>query len=284
MSNMDNSIQRDTISVVMTLYKRPEALEKQINAIKEQTIKPLELLLFHDHVKCGEEVVLDSNLRKEFDEILEPTENEGVWGRFRFAKEVARGKYICMLDDDTIPGSRWLETCVQLIKKRNAVYASLGICLTRYGCYPYDGFYRIGWSSANRKCEEVDFAGHSWFFNKECLDWMLKDTEQYQEIRTAAEDMNLSVRAKEHGVPTIITPHPLGNMEIWGSIPHYAMTYGNSKVATGINGNYENMNKAIKMLEDEGWEPMYRSNYVFVKVRQIIQRIYVKLLKVFDKF
>lgn len=276
---------RESISVVLTLYKRPEALKKQIEAIKNQSVKPMEILLFHDHVNCGETVLLDSNLRKEFDVVVEPEENKGVWGRFRFAYETARGKYICVLDDDTIPGLKWLETCLNLINRRNAIYASLGICLTKYARYPYhDGFYRIGWCSANNKCEEVDFAGHSWFFNRECLQWMFTDTERYQEIKTAGEDMNLSVRAKEHGIPTIITPHPIWNKEIWGSIPYYAMSYGNSNVATGINGNYYNMNKSIIMLEDEGWRPMYRDHMIYIKSRQIKQKLYLKIIRFMGLF
>lgn len=273
----------DSITVVLTLYKRPEALKKQLESIASQTLKPEEILLFHDRVKDGEDILLDPELRPLFDGIKEADENIGVWGRFRYAKDNAKGRYICVLDDDTIPGCRWLETCMQLMKQRRAIYAALGICLIKPSGYPYSGYYRVGWNSANKKCEEVDFAGHAWFFEKECLNWMFEGTEAYQAIKTAAEDMNISVRAKEHGVPTVITPHPVGQQDRWGSIPKYAVSYGNDMAATGINGNYENMNRAIRMLEMEGWTPLYKTSRLKVIVRLVKQKLYIKYLKIIGK-
>jgi GT2 family glycosyltransferase len=36
------------VSVILTLYKRPEKLFEQLIAIENQTLKPKEILLFHD--------------------------------------------------------------------------------------------------------------------------------------------------------------------------------------------------------------------------------------------
>ena len=41
----------EQFSVVLTLYKRPYNLIKQLDAILEQTIKPSEILLFQDKVE-----------------------------------------------------------------------------------------------------------------------------------------------------------------------------------------------------------------------------------------
>ena len=37
--------------------------------------------------------------------------NYGVWARFAYALN-ARTDYVCVLDDDTIPGNRWLGNCL----------------------------------------------------------------------------------------------------------------------------------------------------------------------------
>jgi hypothetical protein len=36
--------------------------------------------------------------------------NLGVWSRFAYALN-AKTKYVCVFDDDTIPGNNWLKNC-----------------------------------------------------------------------------------------------------------------------------------------------------------------------------
>ena len=272
-------MKNEKITVVFTAYKRPETLPRQIDAILHQSVRPNELILFQDRVQSGEPVVLDESLLDRFDMVKISTVNQGVWGRFKFAKENATGDYICVLDDDTIPAEKWIETCVELMKKREAVYASLGIRLTKQGQYPFSGYYRIGWCSANKKCEEVDFAGHSWFFKKKCLEWMFDGTEDVQNIKTAGEDMGLSFAASRHGIPTIITPHPLNERKVWGSLPNDAMKYGNDSAAIGVNGNYNNMNRALELYNKKGWQKVVDKKAVYVYIYRLFQKIKLKLIR-----
>ena len=268
------------VTVVLTLYKRPEVLRYQYDAIRQQTLLPSEIILFQDQIKNGERVKIDDTISPLFDRIEIADENVGVWGRFKFARDYARGPYVCLFDDDTIPGECWLESCHFHMQNKLAVYSTLGISLIKSQGYPYNGFYRIGWSSANRRCEEVDFAGHAWFIKREWLSWMFENTERYQEIRYAAEDMCLSVKAAQHDIPTIITPHPYKNKSVWGSQYEDALKYGNSKAALGINGNYKNMYNALNMLINDGWKPMHISRKLYVNLRYILQKIRIGVFKI----
>ena len=93
----------EQFSVVLTLYKRPYNLIKQLDAILEQTIKPSEILLFQDKVE-NEIIEIPSSIKDKFDNIKIASQNVGVWGRFDFAKN-AKNELIFLFDDDTIPGN-----------------------------------------------------------------------------------------------------------------------------------------------------------------------------------
>ncbi len=269
-----------SITVVLTLYKRPEVLERQYKAVRQQTLYPAEIILFQDQIKDGKRVKMNDTVKSLFDQVKIASENVGVWGRFEYARDCANSPYVCLFDDDTIPGERWLENCHFHMQNKLAIYSTLGISLIKSKGYPYNGFYRIGWSSANKRCEEVDFAGHAWFIKKEWISWMFENTTKYQGIRYAAEDMCLSVKAKEHNIPTIILPHPRKDKSLWGSQYECALKYGNSSVALGINGNYENMYNALNMLIGDGWKPMYVSKRLYVNMRYIWQKIQMGVFKI----
>jgi glycosyltransferase involved in cell wall biosynthesis len=253
------------ISVVCTLYKKPESLIQQIKAIDSQTIKPLEVLLFQDGISENYNLELKNPLREYFDDIKTSEENVGVWGRFNYAKS-AKGKYICLFDDDTIPGSRWLENCYMNMLEQEGIYGTIGIVLTEKGKYPFDGHYRVGWGNPYSKKAEVDFAGHSWFFKREWLDYMFDGTEKYQDFKYVAEDMCLSAQCAKHGIKTFVPPHPYWRHEFWGSDPRTADRYGKMSGSISLStDNYLLMNTAVKMLEEEDWIPLYKRNDSYIR-------------------
>ena len=74
------------ITVVLTLYKRPYNLRKQLEYIKRQTIKPAEILLFKDKPNDGSNIEIPQDIISEFDNIEIAEQNIGVWGRFKYAQ------------------------------------------------------------------------------------------------------------------------------------------------------------------------------------------------------
>lgn len=107
----DNLKMSTKIDVVLSAYRRPEVLQHQIDAIREQTLKPARILLYQDAVAVGTKVVLSEEILSQFDEYCVAEENGGVWKRFEYAAKKATAPYVCIFDDDTIPGRRWLENC-----------------------------------------------------------------------------------------------------------------------------------------------------------------------------
>ena len=154
------------ISVVLTAYKKPQNLRMQLEAIKNQSIKPKEILLFQDGIAQEYKIKFDDELLKEFDTIKICDKNYGVWERFNFAKKNAKSEYICIFDDDTIPGSRWLENCLTQMCIQEGLYGTIGIVLLNAENYPFKNnydYFRVGWDGNLDRTAKVDFVGHSWF-------------------------------------------------------------------------------------------------------------------------
>jgi len=272
------------ISVICNLFKKPEALGLQLNALHKQTIKPMEILLFQDHIPDGYNISLQKSMLNQFDDICISTENVGVWKRFDFARK-AKGKYVCLFDDDTIPGPRWLEHCLSNMDKQEGVYGTIGIVFTKDNNYPFSNYFRVGWHAPLSETVEVDFVGHSWFIKKEWLNYMFEETEEFQNYKYIAEDMCLSFKVQEHNIKTFVPAHPYSNKDLWGSIPELATRFGTTAGAISKDsGNIKLMNKAMMQFIKAGWVPLYKRNSKYItrlikKLKHEKNIIFVKRIK-----
>ena len=244
-------MQSQDIDVVLTTYKRPECLQKQLTAIKNQTLKPKHIYLYQDAVDTYYKIVLRAEILRQFDHVEIAEKNGGVWKRFEYAHKIVKSTYVCIFDDDTIPGRRWLENCFTQMQNQEGIYGTNGILLSDSDEYPISNRdIRVGWNNPNRDSVMVDFVGHSWFLKTQWLDYMLDDTEEIQErYKYVGEDMCLSYGCYLHNINTYVPPHPLDALELWGSIPSCAIRYGVTKVAISANSiHYKQMNEVLKEL------------------------------------
>jgi len=234
------------ITVILSVYKRLYNLEAQFNAILKQTIKPKYIYIFQDGIDGEEIVEIPSCIKEKVDVLRKSNINVGVWGRFKFAQEVST-KYVCIFDDDTIPGKKWLENCLECMDKQEGLFGTNGVVLSGFNKYPFSGFYNIGWQNPMDCIQEVDFVGHSWFLKTEWIKLLFKNTEELQKFKTAGEDMTLSAKLLENNIHTFVPPHPDNDKEQWGSLPDKA-----SKIGADINalsGTNQNRNKYQQCLQ-----------------------------------
>lgn len=267
------------ISVVLTAYKRIDLLQKQLDAVKNQSVKPKEILLFQDCIPAQYQIVLNKEMLDQFDAVYIAQKNEGVWGRFRFAARQAVSKYVCIFDDDTVPGKRWLENCCCQMKKKEGIYGTIGIVFARNTVYPDGGYYSVGWRCPNSVTREVDFAGHSWFLKKEWISYMFDGTEKYQALKYAGEDMCLSFSCQKHGIKTYVPPHPEMNLDYWGAEPGISLAAGASMEALSRSGNDNKMRTAVQMMIHDGWKTISETRQDYVKeISRIDRKYYAKKL------
>lgn len=251
------------VSVVMNLYKRPENLEIQLKAIEEQTLKPKEILLYQDGTSDTIKIPEDSKERFNLIEIS--SENVGVWGRFKFAQK-AKSQYVCVFDDDTIPGKNWLENCHSEMLKQEGLYGTIGILLEEnMKEYPKSGFFRVGWDGNLDKTVQVDFVGHSWFFKKSWLEYLFEETKELQKLKIAGEDIGFSFKLQQKGIKTFVPPHPADDKELWGSLPKFAFKLGTSKapISTNTDG-CKALNLAVEKALEKGFKPLIETDKKYI--------------------
>jgi hypothetical protein len=174
--------------------------------------------------------------------------NWGVWTRFDFC-HAFRTKYICVFDDDCIPGRKWLENCLETQShEAPTVLGAFGVVF-------------VGGQRKNRKyygpghdsdvATEVDIVGHSWFFPSAWLPDFYGFSRPGH--KTCGEDYCWSLVAQQHGKPVLVPRHPRSDPQLWGSLRH---ELGDDKVALFKQpGEERRKAEAHAYARELGWKP-----------------------------
>lgn len=232
------------ITVILNGYKRPQFLKEQIDAIKQQTVPIKEIMVWLNNMDG-----FDTDLLKSVTTVSS-NKNLGVWARFSLALN-AKTEYICVFDDDTIPGSQWIENCLNTIKTHEGLLGTIGLVYNNKNGYLPN--IRYGWDNPNNTTVRVDIVGHSWFFKREWLStyWRELPPDGFDFV---GEDMHFSYMIQKYlGLNTYVPPHPQNNREMWGSLKGWQMgteKNGLSLVPTNIN----KMNDYYKYLINKGFK------------------------------
>jgi len=202
--------QRDgDITVILNCYRRPYNLKMQVDALRSQSVKPTQIWLwinYHEDNKDFDPATLG------VDRVFKNDFNWKFYGRFAAAL-LADTEYVAIYDDDTVPGKKWHENCLNTMKTHEGILGSAGIILKDKYYVAHD---RCGWPTQNKETTEVDLVGHAWFFKREWLRYL------WQEKPTTwdnGEDIQFAFMAKIHGgIPTYCPPHPPEDKDLHGSI------------------------------------------------------------------
>jgi hypothetical protein len=244
-----------SVTFVLNGFKRPHVLKEQYDAIKRQTFKDFDIFLWINLVD-SRSLEFDQNIINDCHSIISNTDF-GSWGRFSAALN-AKTKYVCIIDDDTIPGSKWLENCLETMKTHRGVLSTRGV-IANLGhdlTYPAPQSYTpIGWCNPNETVTRVDMGCHSWFIEKEWLRAFWGEMPVTIPMRYG-EDTHISYVVKKYfGFNTYVPPHPKNDVEMWGSMPETAIRYGEEPVAISMDYNANvGMNKYWNFVRSNGYK------------------------------
>lgn len=203
---------KSEITVVLNGFRRGKNLDKQIEAIKNQSIKPDNIMLWYNDP--GEDSEVNYGAVKQTLAAVS-NENWGVWARFYYAMN-AKTKYVCVFDDDTIPGPKWFENCLNTIKTHRGLLGTVGLVYDSKDDYFQN--VRYGWVNPNEDIQEVDIVGHSWFFEKEFLTAFCRELPLL-DVKICGEDIHFSYTLQKYfGLKTYVPPHPANDKSMWGSL------------------------------------------------------------------
>lgn len=236
-----------SVTVVLNGYKRSSHFQKQLESIKAQTLKPKEIMFWQNK---GD--VFDTKLTIDTTH-AECNKNLGVWARFAFALN-AQTEYICIFDDDTIPGKKWLENCYNTIQTYDGLLGTIGVKFRDENNYINN--VRIGWDRPNNITEQVDIVGHSWFFKREYLSTFWRELPDIGYSTIVGEDIHFSYTLQKYtNKKTYVPPHPINDIEMWGSKPDSAWTIGTDSAAISRKpANMEMMNKTFVNYINKGFK------------------------------
>lgn len=243
----------EDITAILTLYKRPQYLEEQLIAIHNQTVPPKEIFILKNTVENITFPNISIDLLKNVT-IINSSKNFGVWGRFALGL-LANTKYVCVFDDDTIPGKKWFENCLNSMTIKEGLYGTVGLLFLN-DCYKNN--IRFGWPNPNNNILRVDIVGHSWFLKREWLHYLWEYSPDYSNDLKHGEDISLSFYLQKHDIPTLVPPHPPGEEDYYGSIPHKANEYGNDINATGFLV-YPQFDIFLKYCINKGFNLLYKN-------------------------
>lgn len=228
------------VTVIFNSYKRPENLKEQYAALERQTIKPVNYFYWQNSV---DGINYDSETASKCVSAY-CNANFGVWSRFYYALN-ARTNWVCVFDDDTMPGLQWLENCLNTYEQYPGLLGTIGLLFAGDG--EYNVQCRVGWDGPNEVTTKVDIVGHSWFFHRDLLSVFTRELPPIDHNFIVGEDIHFSHMIQKYtNFGTYVPPHPVSNREMWGSLKGWEL--GNDDRATARTGGmplmYEYMRRA----------------------------------------
>ena len=232
------------ITVILNCYKRAEYLKEQIEAIRNQSVVPEEIMIWSNRPEEGQQYNLDDLGVK----VAYSNTNMKFHARFAYGL-LAKTEYVAFFDDDTIPGKDWFKNCLACMKTGNYILGSAGVRLEGDA---YDPCKKVGWNGyLSNQLEMVDLVGHAWFMKRDTLKYLW---QEYPISWENGEDIQLSAFAYMNGgIETAVPPHPDFNKDLWGSIKGYEK--GDDKNASHWKSNHAPLrNQICKELSDRGYK------------------------------
>lgn len=206
-----------TVTVVLNGFRRQKTLRQQIAAFKNQSF-PVEKIMYWNLKSDNPEFQPDYEFLKEQGiEYAETSHDYGTWGRFTFALN-SKSDFICMYDDDIIPGSRYIENCVTTFEKSPGLLGTMGSVIVENT----GQWIQYGWRDINNDAPvEVMYLYQTHFFPKEVLQAFWAEIPDWDLVsqRHLGEDVHIAYVAQKYfNLPAKIVPHPKDDKSLWGNI------------------------------------------------------------------
>jgi hypothetical protein len=240
------------ISVILTAWQRPQHLDEQVARVLGQSVPPCEVVLWYNQPPKAmglwqrKQLLEFQNANKVRKIVCD--HNFGIIPRFLMAPAM-EGDYVCIFDDDTMPGERWFENCLRFVDKERTLCGTIGLRFLSK-TEPKTEAPRMGWDGCNEKLEFVDLVGHSWFFRRE---WARHFLEIEPRSRVFGEDIHFCAMLQRHGIRVACPPHPKSDTSLWGSVKG---KLGVDRVAISSQDRSREYADVLRYEIEHGFKPM----------------------------
>jgi hypothetical protein len=247
LAQTNNYLYSGHVTAIINLYKRYDSVLDIYKSLVKQTYPVAYIYVWVNGISDRE--ALDSlRLLMPRARFVISDENVGVWARFAYGLN-ATTEYTVIFDDDTVPGIRWIENCINTFTIRPALLGTVGLLYNSRDRYM--DHIRVGWPSANSEPVEVDIVGHSWFFKTSWLSYYWASRDDLSGLEFCGEDMHFSYALQEQCIPTVVPPHPRHDRDLWGSLQ--AIEKGTGSEAISVSGKGSHMDLPLRRLIQRGF-------------------------------
>lgn len=244
-------ILENEITVILTVWKRNNLLQ-QISQLVNQTKKPNQIWIYQNESHLDIEIPQQIKNQYNISVIQSRDINFKFHGRFVLPL-LCDTEYVAIFDDDTVPGIRWLENCLDTSKRNNCIVGANGRTM-KPGFESSNEQHMIALGDGKPIEEEtqVDFVGHCWFLKSEWCRNLWKDRPFSWDN---GEDIHLAASCQIYeNIKCFVPKMPLDDRELWGDLqPHL----GADEHASWKKGTHANLRSDIvRYWCDKGWKPM----------------------------
>jgi len=241
------------VTVILTVWKRNN-LQKQLNYILNQTKTPSQILVYQNESHLIVDIPLDVKKKYNISLIQSQDINFKFHGRFVLPLLVDT-EYTAIFDDDTMPGPRWLENCLETSKRNNCIVGANGRTLKPdFEELTAATTYGFGDGASVEEELEVDFVGHCWFFKTEwCKNLWIDRPLSWDN----GEDIHFAAACQIYNQIRCFVPKmPAQDKSVWGDLESQL---GRDEHASWKRHDHEKLRSdIIRYWCKKGWNPLTR--------------------------
>ena len=197
---------RNHISLYIAAYNAEKTIEKSINSILQQTLKPKEIIIIND---CSTDKTL--KLLKKFNQIkiINNKKNYGLARSRNIALKYSKYNFLASIDSDVVCKKNWLETLFNTMVKKNADLIG-GKLIEKYIKEPanhWRSYYlKQNWGDKQINNPQFIFGANFLLNKKKIKNLNIKYNETF---RTNGEDVNFSKVLKSKNCNLYYEPRAL---------------------------------------------------------------------------
>jgi len=244
------NILKDEITVILTVWKRTHIV-KQINYLLNQTKKPYQIWIYQNESHLNIDIPKVEKEKYNISIIQSKDINFKFHGRFALPL-LCDTEYMAIFDDDTMPGQRWLENCLDTSKRNNCIVGANGRTFEKGKEILNSHCFNHGDGSPVESETEVDFVGHCWFFKTEWCRNIWKDRPYSWDN---GEDIHFAASCQIHQDIRCFVPRmPAADRSLWGDAENYL---GHDDFATYKTNTHAGIRDGVvRYWVEKGWKPI----------------------------
>lgn len=204
---------------VITVYKREKYLEEQLNAIQNQSLPPTKIVIIQNE----KHFEIDKNILIKFNIELITSSINSLYTRW-IISYLFNSEYVCVFDDDVIPGVKWIENCIRASRQHNALVTCTGRIINVSGNTPncWNVLYSIIKDGVvkNGIVEDTicDWGCNSYFFRTEWIKYIVSSS-RYLNYQLTFDDIQLATNLKFFGnIKTVVPKQPVNDISLHGQL------------------------------------------------------------------